>query len=141
MDNEDQSAPSASNAPFPPVNEIQQRHRNTNDTDIDIGHLHHNDEAEAGRHHNDDKQKDGRVGGDDNSLKESGSDNGGLACGAGSGSPVVSNDGSSDDENTLTVGGIKGIQGSQGQTWAEYNSPVNDGWESPSNFNGNRNQR
>ena len=134
MDNEDQAAPSASNAPFPPVNEIQQRHSNNN-TDIDSGHLHHNDEAEAGRHHNDDSRTDGRAGGDDNSLKDSGSDNGGLAGGAGSGSPVVSDDGSSDDENKSTAGGSNGSQGSQGQTWATYNSPVNDGWESPSNFN------
>ena len=62
MDNEDQSAPFASNAPFTPFNEIQHRHSNTNNTDIDIGHLHHNDEAEAGRHQNDDTRTDGRGG-------------------------------------------------------------------------------
>jgi hypothetical protein len=135
MDNEDQSAPSASNAPHPPVNEIRQRHSTTNDNGIDFGHFHHNNEAEAGRHHNDENQKDRRVGGDDNSLKDSGSDKSGLACGAGSGSPVVSDDGSSDNEHTSIVGGSKGSQGSQGQTWATYNRPANDGWESPSNFN------
>ena len=68
-------------------------------------------------------------------MKDSGSDTGGLACGAGSGSPVVSDDGSSDDENKSTARGSNGSQGSQGQTWATYNSPVNDGWESPSTFN------
>ena len=68
-------------------------------------------------------------------MTYSASDISGLACGAGSGSPLVSDDRYSDDENNSIEGDIKGSQGIKGQNWATYNSPVNDGWDSPSNFN------